>query len=388
VSLIPEGHSDRLNVTTANRLERQLVTTGWSRQGASPGLYTRWVKRDRIEVGTLLVPQDPERADFQELLLEAVSTYGAIESGPQASEEDWITRLSEPATDELLFRKETPRRSQRISWPDGMELHTAAEATLVSAAKATLRRQRYFGRQGAPFAGRFVKACFMGQTQVGSYVVTAQAPVTELFYERINVRPGASQNPGYSGRSITEVLVNAVVSLQNAADHYQRDKSVSGFEAAVRTGASSDMAKAVRGLVSGNTEAEVTVDWSGEAEPHVTAPVDQAGVTTLSVDPQLVPALDAAVQQLSMTPVPQSVIVRGWITVISRPRPGEPGRVRMRVLVGSEAETVRIALSQSQFEIAADAIANNREVQVTGVQSRERSSYWVRQVASVEQVTS
>lgn len=68
------------------------------------------------------------------------------------------------------------------------------------------------------------------------------------------------------------------------------------------------------------------------------------------------PVLEKAITRpTTMTP-PERVTATGWVSVIERPKRREPGVVRLKVLAGSDARTLRVRLTEDQFEVAAEAI--------------------------------
>ncbi len=228
----------------------------------------------------------------------------------------------------------------------------------------------------------------MGQTQVGSYIVTAYTPVTVLFPET-NTKAGPRSNkvvPAYTGREITETLVVALQSAQEAIDHWNASSSLSGFRDAVKTGVSKEMVEALSTMLSGNVDAELEIDWSPAApSPGVTEGLQEDQLATrleFTVDAR--PALARAADFLAAQEPAEFVTVTGWVHVVTRPKPGEPGVVRLRVLKGSSAGTLRVQLTEEQFSLATDAMSADAPLIVVGQQDKVRSTHWLRDPTSIE----
>jgi hypothetical protein len=324
--------------------------------------------------------------DFEDLLAEAIS----VASGLIRHDVDlraFAALLQGSAGDELRWQRESPAIDGLIDWPGGMALYQAAEATLLSAAKARISRSPYYGQRYSRFARRYLESCQMGQTQIGSYVVTAYAPVTEVFPETASSRPRkGGLVPTYTGREITETLVVALESTQEAIDHWNENASMSGFNEAIKSGVSKEMVEALSTMLVGNADAELVIDWALAApSPRIGRSVDSDHPTTrFEFAGDARPALTQAVDFLSSREPADYVTVTGWVNVVTKPKPGQPGVVRLRGLKGSAAGTLRVQLTADQFNLATDAMAADAPLLVVGRQERIRSSYWLREPTDLQ----
>jgi len=376
---------DPLSVST------ELLRQGWRQAGEKPGVYSRWTLPDSDKMGrpnTLVLPLDPVRGDFVELMRDALDVLSRVAARPQADLLKTLGKVSGEIGDELRWRRESAVEAGRIAWPAGRQMYHAAELSLLSAAKARLSRSAYYGNKNGRFAHRFLESCMMGQTDVGSYIVTAFAPVRKTFGEHdpsISTARTANQ-PLFTGREITELLIVALQSTQEAVEHYERSSSLSGFDDAVKQGVSKEMAEAAFTLVSQRNDAELTVLWSPAQGPAVGIPESATGETTLEFSGAMADTLERAVHHLGTLSDVEYVTVVGWVKVVSRPRRGEDGVVRLQVLRGSDAGTLRVELTPTQFDLATKAIAADRALRLTGRQERLRTSYWLTQVSSIEEI--
>lgn len=367
---------DDINPDHVNLLLEQ---TGWERRGGRPGSYSRWVLptvAGVTEPASVIIPLDRRNADFTELLEEALSRLRQLASTHRPWAMPVLRELTHAPGDELRFRKNIPTTRGAVPWSAGEELFSGARGILVAGAKARLSRQAYYGQKNGRFAKRFLESVLMGQTEEGSYIVTAFTPPTQKFPERETqeISPPFSDVPSYTGREITETVVSALTATEEALEHFQNTNSLSAFTAGVQAGVSRELTESLHSIVRDTTEAEVEVLWSLEPVMIEDArPADRAFVFTGNQ----APILERASLELSTATPSEYVQVTGWVSVVARPKRGEPGLIRLKVISGSEAATLQVRLNEEQFEIATTAIAQELGLSVTGRQEREGNRYWL-----------
>ncbi|MFC9773616.1 MULTISPECIES: hypothetical protein [unclassified Pseudarthrobacter] len=277
--------------------------------------------------------------------------------------------------DELKFRKNVSTVGGAVAWAAGKSLIGAAENILLAGAKTRLSRRAYYGQTNGRFAHRFLDSVLMGQTEIGSYVVTAFAPPHETFPDKAPKIDAASiAGLGtYTGREIVESVVGGLESTIEALEHYKATNSMSGFERGVSLGVSREMVEAVRLMVVDSDGADVTIEWSGEVVTSQSVPA----TTRLAFEGSAAPVLERAGHTLASLQPAEYVTVVGRLSLVSRPRRGEMGVVRLKVTSGSDASTIQIRLEDQAFEVAAAAIAHEEEVEVAGRQERDGNRYWL-----------
>ena len=375
------------------RLSLLLVRHGWVPRGGRPGLYTRYALEPNDEASTsgfatsLLLPLNREMADYEDLLRVVLDQLTRLAPIHKAAAEEVLDGLRVIPGDEVRFRKETTTVRGTVPWPIGEELVVSSRDTLLAAAKARVSKSAYYGNKNGRFAHRFLDAVLMGQTEIGSYIVTAYTPVESVFHER-ETRDGRTPLPtvlAYTGREITQALVVALEATQEAAAHFESSASMSGFDDAIKRGVSRELAQAVLGLVEKAVEAEVRVDWAVQRSTQSNA-VETNQVpepVSFQFTGALAPVLEKAVARYAgMTPA-EFVTALGWVSVVERPKRGAPGVVRLRVLRGSKANTIRVRLTQEQFEVAADAIKDDQAIFVSGRQEKDGRTFWLYDVTEL-----
>ena len=168
--------------------------------------------------------------------------------------------------DELFFAEDAPTVHGSIAWPVGEQLYeTARRDTFRAAAKSSEMHLPRFGNKGSVVARRYVNGIRMGQTERGSFVVTALVPLDQQDV------PGLEQLPVFEDvlglednflRNVTANLMQASSAAIEAATEFGRTSSFGVFIEAVDYGVSSELVEALSNLATGGRETEISVQWS------------------------------------------------------------------------------------------------------------------------------
>ncbi len=376
---LPEG-------LTAERLIRTLASTGWSFSGGRPDLYERWTLS-----GTgsekILIPIDAERPDYTDLLRDAWNSLTRLAIRAVEARAA-LGALNRAPGDEVRFRKDAQTIRGAVAWSDGEDLILSARSALVAAAKASLSRRSYYAQRHGTFAKRFLDSVLMGQTQVGSYVVTAYTPVDEIFEERPSATPdttGARRLAGYRGREITETLTTALSAVQEAAAHYNSNGNLDAFEEGVKSGISKELTDAISGMLRHADATTIHFDWSPEGQETLPLPGggDAAQESKFTFEASILPVLERASVRLAAMTRSEYVTAIGWVSVVSRPSRKQAGIIRLRVVRGSSARTLSVRLSNEQYELAATAVTSNALLRVSGRQEKEGNRFWLYDVTDI-----
>lgn len=353
-----------------------LIRQGWVNSGGKAGLYERYrlpSKKEKADSQSVLLPLDRSREDFDDLLAELLVRLEQLTPGGVQALRKALTETS--LGDELKFRKDVTTVAGAVAWSAGKDLIVAAEGILLAGAKARLSRRAYYGQVNGRFAHRFLDSVLMGQTEIGSYVVTAFAPVHETFPDKAP-KPEAPSLGGvgtYTGREIVESVIGGLEATVEALDHYWSTNSMSGFARGVEAGISKEMVESVRRMVIDSDGADVTIEWSSE----VSQVESQPAPTRLAFEGSAAPILESARYHLASLQPSEYVTAVGRLSLVSRPKRGEVGVVRLKVRDGSNAPTLQIRLNDEAFEVAATAIAREQDVEVSGRQERDGNRYWL-----------
>src|SRR5262249_17977367 len=130
----------------------------------------------------------------------------------------------------------------------------------------------YYGTKYWPFARRYIDSVLMGQTQPGSFVVTAFVPVNESVPLSASQEPGFSDLEGVTCRDITFATVQALSATRQALEESRGSGTIVAFtDRGVESGISYELVNVVKDIASGTSHAEVSVSWDPSQEPQDSA---------------------------------------------------------------------------------------------------------------------
>ena len=359
-------------------LRAALGRHGWHRVGGQSGLYDRWVN-DAEPRRKLIVPLDSAKPDYHELLEDAVHVLARSEL-VEASRV--LQHLAIAPGDEIRFLKDVETRGGAVAWNVGEELYSAATDALKASAKATVAKRPNFGNSNSYVAKDFMNAVLMGQTEVGSYVVTAYTPPDRAVYEKESYRRDAffERSGIYSGREVVRVMGDVLAVTREALDESARTERLEQFDEAVQYGFSREMAYALQCLIHQSDGAAVTIDWSRTANLAVDIglPAPREGLERREVEimPADYPILKEVERRLAKPTEVQQVTVTGTVEVLTR-QVGKPGVIVLNVRSGSPAKKIRVQLPPSNYNRALEAHRREWAVRLNGRQERRGNYYWI-----------
>jgi hypothetical protein len=321
---------------------------------------------------SVLIPLDPTSVDFVELGREAIMQASDVAESLGRSSNFLNALASGHQVDVVRFAREVASNDGSIRWDEGERLFASARGSLTVAAKTAFERQAAFGRELKGVGQKYMESVRMGQTEVGSFVVTAFSPVDAVI-----VRPPQQDKSPSSvvveesvtGRDVTSTLNEALGATIDIVTDKNLQAIASAFESAVKFGVSREL---LTSLADG-------VGKSGSVQVQLTGPArGQAALVGLHVfEASQTESIRKGARSLAVAFPKHPVELVGRVEVLSRPRPGEFGIVRLEVVEGSTARSVKIRLNEEQFEIAASSISKERFVRVKGTQEREGDTFWM-----------
>jgi hypothetical protein len=360
---------DELAAINPDVLRTMLLVNGWREINVRPELF--WVLESPNEEADASIPISRSFRDYPARLNEAlieVEKYFGERARP------FMLQLLAGPTDELFFAEEAPTVRGSIPWRIGEQLHDTAREALRAAAKSSGDHLPHFGHKGAGLAQRYIDGIRMGQTEHGSYIITALVPVGQQTDPTMQTLPGFENVPEFGDffyRNVTANLMQASEAAVEAAGAFNETESFETFVEAVDYGVSSELVQALAKLAKGGEAAEISAQWSPwTPEPEGTP-------RRVEIRPDHVAAFNIAAIRFKEQTSVTTVTVRGIVTGLDRPRFGQDGISALDVLSGTQARRLRVRLSRDQYDEAIEAHREGSVLQVTGEQSRAGNFFWL-----------
>lgn len=362
---------DELDKIEPGDFETVLRTLGWSQQGGIPGLARQWILLADDSEPSVVIPTRRDLRDYRRRISEAISV---IYSTHGQRIEDIVIQLLLPGSDEISNTKYEETIAGSILWESGEKQISGLKEMLAAAAKSTESREQHFRNRHWKVANRYMSQVRMGQTRVGSYVVTALSPAGPLPLED---RSGVYEfNLGSTGRDVVNTLMNALSAARESSEEFLRHDNAEVFVEAVREGVSLELVRGIRDNLGKSDGTETSISWSPKSNNHPT-------LSKIEFEKKHVIPLEVA--SVYLTDQKQSAIVTviGRVVKLESSNPEEEGIVTLQILEGSQAPHMRVHLG-AEYRKAVEIHGRNLLMMARGKQQRPGRDYTLTDVTSVQ----
>lgn len=376
---------DRVDEVVPDRLIRALVEAGWTVVGGRRDAYQRLAPpgADAYRQESVLVPLDPTAPEYGEMMSDAVELLAHYR-------DVWSSIADAQATsesaDSFVVHAESEAPSGMIGWRAGERLFTGFGQVLRAGAKAFVAPLAYFGNRHGRFANTFLDAVLMGQTGVGSFIITAYAPSQQSFAEPSTTYGAdtgdrgdglllvASAAPGrfsIQGRDVTRTVARALQATTEAIAEARDGAELDVFTRRVGDGVSRELTDALGGMTADTAETEISVGWDPDL-PGDDLPTRFA----FTRDDREI--LKEASEHLARPGPAERMVITGVPDLLDQRARHARGVVDIKVISGSAARRLRARFtSDADLDRITGAIRARRAVRVIGDQVREGSTYWL-----------
>lgn len=341
----------------------------WAPASKSPGRYEVWTPSDDGDE-EVIVPINPENGDYSQLL-ERARRYLLRRYGSEAERLEALLLIAAAADlDATRWKKETSVDAGLISWAEGEAIYAAARDSLVAAARATRSKRSVQGKSSAFLARRFMEQVLMGQTEVGSFIVTAHVPASRAFHlneksERVS-QIDARKAETVSGRAIIDVFEQSIAAVRAALTDFKKAPRIEMFEELVPEGVSLELVRSLATLTR-NGDAAVSIQ-RGEATTNI---------REIEFDAVEAPVLDRVAASFEKLPAPQKVEITGEVSLLDNSTAAPVHIVRLDVMRGATARRVRVRLTPEQYDTAAAAHAAKQWLSMSGTLEKDGRDWWL-----------
>lgn len=345
-----------------------------------PGRYEVWTTRDTDR--EILVPLNPESGDFAVLLSRAVRAIFAERGDAAHRVFDLLTLKVDSALASTQWKKETAVNAGLIPWADGEALYRAAQAALSASAKATRLKRMLHGSSSAYIAKRFLENTLMGQTEIGSFVITAHVPSNQRFYVSRKSENRAQVDyrnaERVTGREILETLERSLEAVRAGLDDYKRTPRVEVFLPLVEDGVSHELVKALS-VMTLNGDAAISIEQIAD-----TATLRRVEIPFDSVESEV---LGKVADRFAQAEPPRTVLVTGEVSGLDNSSSSPIHLVKLDIVRGADIRHARVRLTPDQYAMAVQAHAESLWLTVAGQLEKDGREYWLYGATDVGFVT-
>lgn len=310
----------------------------------------------------LIVPKNKDAADYTNVIDGVLNRLSAMYGAKYDQVSAYIKEAVFGAYDPIILREDTGTTSGLISWASGSHLIASAEGLLGAAARAAVSTQKRFGTTNHKVKDSVLRDSFMGQTQIGSYIVTAYVPSNHAF-EVSDSQKSSTKQKVITGRAVTDTLTRALKAFDGGISEIIRnndsDSAYGIFDETVQEGVSYELLDAISQM-SDTNESSVSVSFASSSN---SAP---SKVYELVVSPVMQPIVRKAKDYLERTESPISMRVVGEIVRLDNSLDKGQHEIRIRTFGKDIPSTVTVFLNADQYEKAIEAHKTQHVFSVTG----------------------
>lgn len=363
-------------------LRRSMKRLGWSTVGSFRDDLQYWEPRrlEKQKTGTLALPRvilplQEDASDTEDLLDDATS-YLSQQYGQEFKQVVETVRLMlSKHLDEIEVRRATSNDAGLIQWQSGNDAIVSTRHILSASAKAASSRRKRFFNAESVIAEEFLAQCFMGQTKIGSYVVTALTPAN------VSLATSRSQkndklHPRIEGRIVTETLAESLGAVQDAiAETRKSGGQIQAFEMAVFSGVSYELLSALEPLTR-DTESSIEISYFRTEVNELVAEPTTAQTVEFAFTPEDNLVIAKAQEYFEASPQPKDARLTGEVTDLRNSSAESEHRIKLAAWVNGKPKSVTIQLTPEQYTSAVEAHGLGRLFTVVGeLEMQKRSAH-------------
>jgi hypothetical protein len=347
-------------------ISRVLSRLGWNRVGGFRQSLEFWEpdpssQEREFVLERIVLPRNADAADAADLLEEATAKLSARHREDFARVSELVEVMLARHLDEIDVRRATDNEAGLIRWALGNQMVDSTRAMLAAAAKAANRPRKRFLNAESTIAEEFLQQCYMGQTRIGSYVVTALTPSEELFSTS---RAEKETNPRVAGRAITATLAQSLAAVHDAIEQSRDQDAPEAFEEVIPAGVSFELLQALEPLTE-NTESEITVTYF---RPSSIDDPDNGNNEhrQFAFTPRDGEVIARARAHFEKAPEPRRSNLVGEVTLLKNSSAVSQHQIKLDTKVNGRPRVVTVNLSAEQYDEAVSAHGQRRLFTVVG----------------------
>ena len=332
-----------------------LAASPWRRRPETWRGATLW---DHPGGGTALVPPHDDFDDAAERANDLLRILSTVENRPP---EEIARDIASPMVDTQAYRVLPPGLpSGELNLLHGSAVFTAVTDLYAYSARAVDigHRPAYHGKRSKEITAR-LSGIRLATPTAGSYTVNVRVPVTPS-------QPGAGNNTADGERPVVAQLNRAIRAIHIATRRIADSGDVTTFDTTVTDGASANLCEALAKLSIENTSFDVRFRWArgvpGPRSPETIRFPEHAG-----------DILKEGAKRLEQLSTRGNATLTGTISeLIHRPATNDRWRIKISGELqqegyeGTETDTLWAQLTAPDYQIAAAAHIEERQVRVRG----------------------
>lgn len=345
------GSSHQIRHITAHDVAAYVRSTGWS----CLGNYGREASVFSQNDYSLLVPLASDFADYETRMLEVVANLAKFE---RRSQDSILRDLAYASSDVLRIRLENPLFDDgEVTLNHGIVLFDNAQKIVHAAARSAVSPKPYHLARPGTQAEDFLKKAKLGQTEIGSYILTIVFPVTPDLLES-----EGSESALPFERKVTRSLATGLNSLESAVRSQVAKLSLAPFLESIAQGVSANLCEALSNIGEGTEGSIVDTQITWARNRSIPELVTKARFTGGDFS-----YLRSAATYLKEQTWDDNLVISGPVTRIESEKVLMGGEVFVYASVGDSPRRVKVTLNKDQYKLANEAHLAGHNIEIGGI---------------------
>lgn len=339
---------------TPAQMESYMLSHGWFRDGDFKGLASIWHRSSPDQADAeILLPSSATSKDFADRMVDAVISMSIFEVRSPITVLKEVMGYFSDLVRIRVFHDDVDAGTIPIN--DGVLLNIRARDLMASAVMSTASKRRHFMGKRSPEVKAYIDSLRLGQTEVGSYIVNIIAPTGPIQSDQKSFEDVPLSN------IVTSNLASGLEALTLAVDKFSTIGDLTVFDAAVASGASSNMCDALIGLSGAEKKRGFEISIT-PSHCHQTI----SRIKKYRFDCETIAKIaDASAYYKDNYVLPARTII-GSIKRLDRPLNDEAGTITVTTMIGDTEKHVSIQVGPDEYMRAVNAHKQKTAIQCTG----------------------
>jgi hypothetical protein len=344
---------DFLNRLSHIDIKAYLFAQHWSEEGSLSNKATIFSKADSTgRDWEILLPMRQNLADYAERMEEVISALAIVE---QRSELAIIRDLQESGVD--VIRISSPHEDNgSISITEGVLLHEQAQNMLLSAACSAIAPRAAYHARKMTEAVQYIEDVRLGQTEIGSYVITIQSPVTPTL--RRGHQASLFQDEPFP-RKVTIKLAEAWKALRDAVVDVAKTDDFAAFESRIPMGVNANLCEAVALLAHHCKGVHFGLSWARVRK----APAENVTQFFTQDEARFI---EEAAREFQRNQPRLDTSIQCFVTNLDRPLEAFNGKATLLVTIDGKSKKIKAEFDQNAYELVIRAFQDKVVIALDG----------------------
>jgi hypothetical protein len=350
--------ADALTKLSLVDVRAYLASQGWQQEGRYGDVATVYSKRiSKTKDFEILLPLHEQLGDYAQRMGDVVAVLAESEGRDQLPV---FNDLIKSGFDIVRFRAPEAGEAGTIRLEHGVLLYDHALDLVAAASNAAIKPKRAY--RGAKFdqTREYLQQLRLGQTEIGSYVLTVLSPVPPTLESKdLVLFPELDLGEEPFSRTVTRTLDRALKAAKGAVSEATATGKLEPFEAAVSDGVSANLCDAIARLAEQESGVQVSITWSRVRRPP------GPGVTYAFTHDNARVLSEAAHAFRDREPLSDTTI-EGFVVGLHREHDEFDGKAKIRGFVGNQVRTLSAQFLLGDYSKVVRAHDQKLRVRVDG----------------------